>query len=218
MKQIGAVMRLKTTIELFDYWNNIRGTDVAPLRSQVKPTDLRHILSSLFLLEAVDNGRIAFRLAGTRICDLFGRDLGSTCLSDLWAHGNDDIERTATGVMEHAIPALLNVTGYSTAGHRASFEIILLPLRCNEGRCDKLLGAIAPTTNASWLEVVPLEFLALDRSRLLHEQLGRQGVAAEDVKTAVSNERTPSIADTMRRMMSHLFDDKGASGVPFRRN
>jgi hypothetical protein len=218
MKQIGRHMRLNTTIQLFDYWNKLRGSEIAPLRSQVEPADVRQILSSLFMLETTAAGRITFRLAGTRICDLFGHDLGGSCLSDLWAHGHEDIEKTAIGVMEHGIPALLNATGYSTAGHRAAFEIILLPLRSNEGDCDKLIGAIAPAAVASWLQVVPLQFLALDRSRLLHEQLEPSAIAeqtaAADLNPAPSG--SGSIADTLRRIMSSLIDEPANQDVPSR--
>jgi hypothetical protein len=220
MKQIGPEMRLNTTIQIFDYWNRLRGNEIAPLRSQVEPGDVRHILSSLFMLEAAENGRILFRLAGTRICDLFGRDLGGSCLSDLWAHGQEDLEKTAIGVMEHGIPAMLNATGYSTAGHHAAFEIILLPLRSNdgEGECDKLLGAIAPATAASWLEVIPLQFLALDRSRLLHQQLGAFETptldAATDAKPVEAG--SVSIAETLRRMVANLIDEPTEQDEPFR--
>lgn len=218
MKQIGADMRLNTTIQLFNYWNKLRGSEIAPFRSQVEPGEVRQILSSLFMLETTDTKRVTFRLAGTRICDLFGHDLGGNCLSDLWAHGHEDIEKTAIGVMEHGIPALLNATGYSTAGHRAAFEIILLPLRSNEGDCDKLLGAIAPATVASWLEVVPLQFLALDRSRLLHEQLEPSASAGQTSArpTNAGSTGSSSIADTLRRMMSSLIDEPAHQDVPSR--
>ncbi|MBB3318902.1 hypothetical protein FHT77_004811 [Rhizobium sp. BK181] len=213
-------MRIKTTIDLFEYWNRIRGRDLAPLRSQVEPTDLRQILSSVFLLEASETGRIAFRLAGTRICDLFGRDLGGTAFSDLWTHGSDDIEHIAAGVMAHAIPTLINATGFTTAGHSACFEIILLPLRSEGAECDKLLGAIAPAVAATWLEVVPLQFLALDRSRLMHERLGNED---ERDETEFDDERPqfprpPSIADTMRRVMSGLFAEPDTPAVSIRHN
>lgn len=210
-------MRLNTTIQIFDYWNKLRGSEIAPLRTQVEPRDIRHLLSSLFMLETSGAGRVTFRLAGTRICDLFGHDLGGSCLSELWAHGHEDMEKTAIGVMEHGIPALLNATGYSTAGHRAAFEIILLPLRDADGECGKLLGAIAPATTASWLEVVPLQFLALDRSRLLHEQLyplANTTQGANEPQAATSRSR--SIADTVRRLMSSLIDDPAKRDAPFR--
>jgi hypothetical protein len=206
-------MRVQTIIDIFDYWNRIRGLEVAPLRSQVEPTALRRILSSVFILESTEEGRVAFRLAGTRICDLFGRDLRGAHFSDLWAKGqHDDIDKTAAGVMEHVIPALLTATGYSTAGHRASFEIIMMPLRSKEGNCDRMLGAIAPATTTSWLEAVPVEFLALDRSRLLHETLAGPGLSAEEgiVQNGVAAGRPHGLAETMRRMMSHLFENTSA--------
>ncbi|MBW9114951.1 PAS domain-containing protein [Rhizobium cauense] len=212
-------MRLKMTIGLFEYWDRIRGQDRAPLRSQVEPTDLRQILSSVFLLETSDAGRVVFRLAGTRICDFFNRDLGGAALTELWAHSHDDIETIAAGVMEHAAPALLSVTGCSSAGHRACFEMILLPLRSDNGRCDKILGALAPDASPSWLEVVPLQVLTLDHSHLLRERPGADWELsdAEPMEDA-SCARPPSIGDTIRRVVSDLFNEGGASGLPFRHN
>jgi hypothetical protein len=208
-------MRLRATIDIFEYWNRIRGTELAPLRSQIEPREVRHILANLFMLEKTEAGRIVFRLAGTKICDLFGRDLGGCGLSELWAHGQEDIESTAAGIMDHGIPALLNATGYSTAGHRATFEIILLPLRSTEGSNDKLLGAIAPATAASWLEVVPLQFLALDRSRLLHEPLARQLDTLQPPAPAPAA-RPASISATLQRLMSELLHRPSDGDVPFR--
>ncbi|MGO8484754.1 PAS domain-containing protein, partial [Rhizobium leguminosarum] len=62
-------MRVQTTIEIFDYWNRIRGAADAPLKSQVEPSAVPHLLQSLFILERREGGDIGFRLAGTRICD-----------------------------------------------------------------------------------------------------------------------------------------------------
>lgn len=216
MKQIGILMRLAATIDIFDYWNRIRGAEIAPLRTQIEPNVVRHILASLFMLEVDNSGRVTFRLAGTRICDLFGRDLGGSSLSELWAHGHEDIERTAMGVMEHAIPTLLNVTGYSTAGHRTGFEIILLPLRSNEGHCDKVLGSIAPATAVSWLEIVPLQFLALDRSRLVYEQLAKplEGAADANAKRVPASTRAPSITEILT--MSNRHNEPAKTDGPFR--
>jgi hypothetical protein len=205
-------MRLQTTIDIFDYWNRLRGREDAPLKSQVEPAHVRHILPSLFILEARDGGEVCFRLAGTRICDLFGRDLRGERFSALWAHGQDeDIGRTAAGAMEHAIPALFNATGYSTAGHSASFEIVILPLRAPEGVCSRLLGAIAPSAAASWLEIVPLEFLALDRSRLLHDAFGNAAVEAEGRRIDVEQPgKTQGFGRAMRRVMTSFLSGAGA--------
>ncbi|WP_197486899.1 PAS domain-containing protein [Rhizobium bangladeshense] len=199
-------MRVQTTIEIFDYWNRIRGAAGAPLKSQVEPSAVPHLLQSLFILEAREDGDIVFRLAGTRICDLFGRDLRGERFSSLWAHGQHaDIERTAIGVMDHAMPALFNATGYSTVGHQASFEIIMMPLRSSHGACDRVLGAIAPVAAASWLEIVPLELLALDRSRLLPEKFSK--VAPAELRPINESVAGKSIGfgQAMRRVVSQLL-------------
>jgi hypothetical protein len=201
-------MRLQTTIDIFDYWNRLRGLEDAPLKSQVEPGAVRHILPNLFILEKIGTARIGFRLAGTRICDLFGRDLRGQSFSSLWANGqHEDIEKTAQGVMDHAMPTLLNATGYSTIGHRASFEIIMMPLRAPEGGCDRLLGAIAPAVAASWLEIVPLELLALDRSRLLHDRFARPLTSEIDTRGAGhATLKSGGISEAMRRLVANFVN------------
>lgn len=199
-------MRLQTTIDIFDYWNALRGEQDAPLKSQIEPGAIRHLLSSLFILEAEADRHIRFRLAGTKICDLFGRDLSGERFSILWARGqHEDIERTAAGVMDHAIPALFNATGYSTAGHHAAFEIIMMPLRSPEGGCRRLLGAIAPVVGASWLEIVPLELLALDRSRLLHDTFGRPTLIEPRCPVEIATRQRTTFGRAMLRAMSHFL-------------
>lgn len=168
MKQAGCVVRHQTIIDVYGYWNALRGTADAPMKSQIQPSTLGHMLTSLFILEIGGDGIVTFRLAGSRICDLFGHDLRDESFSELFGDGHaGDIESTLIGAMRHAMPALINATGYSTAGHQASFEIIVMPLRSEDGGCERLLGAIAPSVAASWLEIVPLDFFALDRCRVL---------------------------------------------------
>jgi hypothetical protein len=199
-------MRLQTTIDIFDYWNALRVGEDAPLKSQIEPGAIPHLLSRLFILETEADRHIRFRLAGTKICDLFGRDLRGERFSALWANGqHEDIERTAKGVMDHAIPTLFNATGYSTAGHHAAFEIIMMPLRSPQGGCDRLLGAIAPAVVASWLEIVPLELLALDRSRLLHGKFGRAVQMEPCRPVEVTTEKQPNFGRAMLRAMSHFL-------------
>jgi len=199
-------MRLQTTTDIFDYWNALRGEQDAPLKSQIEPVAIRHLLSSLFILETEADRHIRFRLAGTKICDLFGRDLRGERFSALWANGQqEDIERTAEGVMDHAIPTFFNATGYSVAGHHAAFEIIMMPLRSPEGGCDRLLGAIAPAVAASWLEIVPLELLALDRSRLLHDKFGRAAQVEPRRPVEVAAEKHATFGQAVLRVMSHFL-------------
>ena len=85
------------------------------------------------------------------------------------------------------------------------FEIIMMPLRSADGTCDRLLGAIAPTAAASWLEIVPLEFLALDRSRLLPEKFSKATPAELRSINEVVAAKGIGFGQAMRRMVSQLL-------------
>jgi hypothetical protein len=199
-------MRHKTSIEIFTYWDHIRGLHDAPLRSQVEPAAVRHVLSDLFILEATPSDRPRFRLAGTKICSIFGRELREEDFSALWAGSQpDDPVKIANGVMAHAVPALINATGYSITGRHLAFEMVLMPLRSSrEGEsCDRLLGSLAPALNPAWFGAEPLEFLALDRSRILTDSPVKTGELAHETSAFGGHRasRGPDWSEAFRRML-----------------
>jgi hypothetical protein len=63
---------------LYRYWSSLRGTRSAPSRAQIDPVDIpRDILPDLLLTEVLrpDGGRrYRFRLVGSRVTELAGRD------------------------------------------------------------------------------------------------------------------------------------------------
>ena len=163
-------MRQKTSIEIFNYWDRIRGSADAPLRNSIEPAAIKHILPRLFILEMMPKGEIRFRLAGTMVCNLFGRELRNDEFTALWTGSQlDDIAKITTGVMTNAVPILLNATGYSAGGRSLAFEIVMMPLRSSEDRCDRLLGCFVPTNGVTWITGEPLETMVLDRSRLMQD-------------------------------------------------
>ncbi|MBB4569493.1 PAS domain-containing protein [Rhizobium leucaenae] len=167
-------MRQKTSTEIFTYWEQLRGSADAPLRNLIQPSAVRHILPQLFILESVPDEAPRFRLAGTAICSFMGRELRGESFATLWAGSQpDDPVRIAAGVMAHVVPALINATGYSISGRNIAFEMVLMPVRSAGDVCDRLLGCLTPIAPASWLGSERLEFLALDRSRLLYGRPAR---------------------------------------------
>jgi hypothetical protein len=68
-------MKHVSTRTLFDYWNRRRGRRRALARSDIDPGDIRSALGDTFLLAADFVDEIRFRLAGTRICTLFAREI-----------------------------------------------------------------------------------------------------------------------------------------------
>jgi hypothetical protein len=82
----------------------------------------------------------------------------------------------------------------------------MMPLRSPDGACDRLLGAIAPAATASWLEIVPLEFLALDRSRLLPGKFDK--AAPSELRRPINRivaGKSIHFGQVMRRMVSQLL-------------
>lgn len=206
-------MRHKTSTDIFTYWDRVRGPYDAPLRTQIDPASVRHVLSELFILEAMPSGAPRFRLAGTKICGIFGRELREESFASLWAGGQpDDPVRIAAGVMTHAAPALINATGYSITGRHMAFEMVLMPLRSSRGgACDRLLGCLTPALNATWLGGEPLEFLALDRSRLLADRPARPADAFRepDLARVHPADRGAEWMETFRRMLHRKTFDGG---------
>jgi hypothetical protein len=85
-------MKHRSTIAIFSEWQRLafdRNDDLergfqAPQRTDVEPRRLGRHLSDLFFVEADGNGELVFRLGGTRICTLFGRELKGVRLLSLW--------------------------------------------------------------------------------------------------------------------------------------
>src|SRR6188474_1899724 len=73
----GHKMKHPSNRELFDYWNERRGERLAPERADIEPSAIRHILGDTFVLEVSGIESHLFRIAGTRLCALFGRELKS---------------------------------------------------------------------------------------------------------------------------------------------
>lgn len=195
-------MRQKASLDIFNYWDLLRGAADAPLRTDISPASIRHILPDLFILQAGEDGAPRFRLAGTGICSLFGRELREESFASLWAQEQPgDAVKISEGVMAHVVPALIVATGYSAGGRQLPCEVILLPLRSSPTECDRLLGCLASQASAPWLTDDPIQCLVLDRSRILVPRAAPSDVSESAGPTtrslAVAGER---VAGAMRRV------------------
>ena len=80
-------MKHAASQELYAYWEERRGTRPAPERAEIEPGAIRQVLSDAFILALDDRAGHPFRLAGTRVCALFGRELKGERFIGLWARG-----------------------------------------------------------------------------------------------------------------------------------
>ncbi|SPZ35149.1 PAS domain-containing protein [Agrobacterium tumefaciens] len=68
-------MKSMAGLDIYAYWDELRGKRSAPRREDIDPAKLKHHLGDLFILTDKGENTPFFRLAGTRLCDLFGREL-----------------------------------------------------------------------------------------------------------------------------------------------
>lgn len=161
-------MRTKTAIEIYAYWDELRGHRDVPLRAQVEPAHIRNILADLFILEKNPAGDIRFRLAGTRMCSLFVRELRGATFDSLWLGDQTArLNRIADEVMKTMSPAVMSGAALTAAGERLMTELVLLPLRSSEGVVDRIIGALAPLSRPTWIGVTPVNYLELQGIRML---------------------------------------------------
>jgi hypothetical protein len=157
-------MKHSSNRELFDYWNERRGARLAPERIDIEPGAIRRILGDTFMLEASGTDQL-FRLAGTRICALFGRELKGESIFNLWRQSSHDtLAELLTVVVEEKLGVVASAIGApaSDALLPVKLEMLLLPLayRSGTGTNARVLGALVPLTTPYWLRakaIGPLE-------------------------------------------------------------
>src|SRR5258708_488140 len=108
----------------------------------------------------------SFRLAGTRVCALFGRELKGEAFVDLWALGSrgpiTDLLAIST---EESVGTVAGVTAHSATGETVDLELLLLPLGMRRPRLARTIGILAPLKAPAWLGASPIGALTLGSRR-----------------------------------------------------
>ena len=81
-------MKHPSSLAVYEYWERKRGKRPAPERTDIDPTEIRHALSDTFMLAADFVDHLRFRLAGTRVCALFTREIKGEAFADLWSEAS----------------------------------------------------------------------------------------------------------------------------------
>jgi len=145
-------MKTPPSRKLFAYWNARRGARPAPERGDIEPGAIRDILGDSFIIGFDVEAGHPFRLAGTQVCTLFGRELRGEPFMRLW----DDTSREVVGalvptVADEAAAVVAGVAARTAEGSRADLELLLLPLYHRGRTQGRLLGVLAPVVAPYWL-------------------------------------------------------------------
>jgi hypothetical protein len=143
-------MKHPSVRELFDYWNDRRGERLAPERADIEPAAIRRVLADTFILSR--EPRHPFRIAGTRVCALFGRELKGSAFLDLWsAPSRSELNTLLTIVADETVGVVASAVAAGPAAAPLHLELIVLPLLQRGPAGARLLGALAPSQPPPWL-------------------------------------------------------------------
>jgi hypothetical protein len=145
-------MKHRASRELYDYWNRVRGARIAPDRDAIDPSAIRAILGDTYILGQEPVGEAAVRLAGTRLCALFGRELKGATFLDLWsAASRAEVRRMIDHSGSDASGVIAGVTGETDEGEVIRLEWLLLPLRHDRRLGARYIGVLAPHAVPGWI-------------------------------------------------------------------
>src|SRR5689334_2727498 len=160
-------MKHPSSREFYAYWDRMRGTASAPDRSDIEPSAVRELLGDIFVLSYDAEAGYPFRVAGTRVSALLGRDLKDQSFSALFtAEARREIEDMIAVVAEETLPAIAGLTATSETGETAHLELLLLPFSARAHAPISLTGVLAPFES----ELNRLENFGLTSYRYLHSQ------------------------------------------------
>ena len=165
-------MKHSSTRELYAYWNTLRRGKPAPHRADIDPAAIRHSLSDVFILAADPAEQQRFRLAGTRVCALFARELKGESFASLWNEkSKDHLRLLLENVTRDNAAIVAGVIGRNDKGNPLGLELLLLPLMHQGHARVRAIGVLAATDLPFWLGARPLKDLTLDTVRHLGGEL-----------------------------------------------
>ena len=211
-------MKQDGSIALFHYWNRLRKGRPAPKRTEIEPADIKTLLTDTFILERDTRGEAVFRLAGTRLCAMYGRELKGFSFPSLWREKDQRlVARLAYGVFESDNVVVIAFDGISRNKRSNPFEMVILPL---DGGVDspRSLGAMSAAQKPFWLGADPIVEARVESVRVVdpdREPMFLKNRPAIDVPALAPSELPSPEGDRRKdgsRRIRHLLVFDGGRG------
>lgn len=160
-------MKQEGTIALFQYWNRLRDGRNAPRRTEIEPADIKTLLPDTFILEKDSRGEAVFRLAGTRLCATYCRELKGFSFPSLWREKDGRlISRLTQGVFDAGTVVVIGFNAVSRGGRSNAFEMLLLPLDGGQEN-PRCLGVVSALSRPFWLGADPVILSDIESVRVV---------------------------------------------------
>ncbi len=168
-------MKHAASRELYAYWEEKRGTRPAPERAEIEPGAIRGVLSDAFILAIDRSAGHPIRLAGTRVCALFDREIKGEAFLNLWSAASRPIIGSLLAILtDECTGTVAGVTAQNTNGESLELELLLLPLGTRRPSFARAIGVLAPLKVPPWLGASPIGALTLGGRRHVGAELERR--------------------------------------------
>jgi hypothetical protein len=185
-------VKLAVTMELYAYWNALRGARSAPERNDIDPGAIRSVLADTFVLDFDDQNGFPFRIAGSRANALFLRELRGFSFLRLWRETDrEEIKSILHCVADEAQPFLIGAEARPSGLGSVDIEIALLPLRHHGLTHCRLLGCIAVNAAPHWLGLIGAGQTTLTSLRSLDPKMAPTPARETVVGAGFSVRNTP---------------------------
>ncbi len=159
-------MKHAASRELYAYWEQLRGRRPAPERAEIEPGAIRQSLSEAFILAIDHAAGYPFRLAGTRVCALFGRELKGESFLRLWDRTSQrEILQLLAILVDEWVGTVAGATARNSRGELIELELLLLPLSAPRPALSRTIGVLAPLTDPQSIGLNPVAALTLGAYR-----------------------------------------------------
>lgn len=211
-RNTGPAMRQRTSQLLYNYWDDVRNGRLAPRRFEIEPAKIAPILPETFIAECNGSPAYRFRLAGTRLCEQFGRELRGLCMLEPWAaKDREAMETLLYTVVSDGAVGMLEFDAASSDDRQARFEMLVLPLIHAGRTINRLMGNMTAIEPPYWLGSVPLARQSIRSIDLVWPD-GQPRFLTAETEAVVATIAPSRSGDEARRRFRVL--DGGLAGRP----
>jgi hypothetical protein len=160
---------------LFRHWESIRAERACPLRSEIDMRQIVQIVPDLVIIEKnMLKSGWQYRLAGTRVCELFhGEITGKDALWGWDAFERDVVSKSFDITLNRLQPSLVRMRFITERSKMIAAELISLPIQTAENSAVQIIGGLFPFSNTTRGSIDPPVRRELVSSRMIwteHEQ------------------------------------------------
>ncbi len=163
-------MKHRNSHLLVGYWSRLRKGRSLPDQTDIDPRAIKRILSYVFILEAADPSKPIYRLAGTSLCERFGRELKG---ADYFSHWEAQSRSALSALLHQSLimrqPVCVSSIGASAECGMVELETVLAPVTFGDGAPTRFVGMVQVLTDLTQLGGRPISFERLIGAKLVLE-------------------------------------------------